>query len=65
MADQYRADIAAAGVGDGHHGFDLDLDELLAPGMSHTVEVRRSADGKMVCAMAVVAAGAWKPLLAA
>jgi hypothetical protein len=65
LAEQYRADIAAAGVGDGRHGFDLDLDEPLAPGKAHTVEVRRSADGLQVCAMAVDAAGTWTPLLAA
>ncbi|MDP4026974.1 Hint domain-containing protein [Methylobacterium sp. NEAU 140] len=65
MAEEYRADIAAAGVGDGCHGFDFDLDEPLAPGMPHTVELRRSADGLRVCAMAVDAAGAWTPLLAA
>ncbi|MDP4026848.1 Hint domain-containing protein [Methylobacterium sp. NEAU 140] len=65
MAEAYRADIAAAGVGDGCHGFDFDLDEPLAPGMVHTVELRRSADGVVVCAMAVDAAGAWTPLLAA
>ncbi|MCJ2069356.1 Hint domain-containing protein [Methylobacterium sp. J-030] len=64
LAEQYRADIAAAGIGDGCHGFDLDLDEPLVPGMAHTVEVRRSADGLRVCAMEVDAAGAWTALLA-
>ncbi len=65
LAEEYRADIAAAGVGDGRHGFDLDLDEPLTPGEAHTVEVRRSADGLRICAMAMDAAGAWTPLLAA
>jgi hypothetical protein len=65
LADEYRADIAAAGVGDGFHGFDLDLDETLTSGVAHTVELRRSADGVAVCAMAVDATGAWTPLLAA
>ncbi|MCJ2070063.1 endo-1,3-1,4-beta-glycanase, partial [Methylobacterium sp. J-030] len=27
LAEQYRADIAAAGVGDGRHGFEFNLDE--------------------------------------
>ncbi|MDP4026266.1 Hint domain-containing protein [Methylobacterium sp. NEAU 140] len=65
LAEQYRADIAVAGIGDGCHGFDLDLDEPLAPDAAHTVEVRRSSDGLRVCAMAVDAAGQWTPLLAA
>ncbi|MCJ2068254.1 Hint domain protein, partial [Methylobacterium sp. J-030] len=65
LAEQYRADIAAAGVGDGRHGFEFNLDEPLAPGAAHTVEVRRSADGLRICAMAVDAAGAWTALLAA
>ena len=65
LAEQYRADIAAAGIGDGRHGFELGLDEPLASGMGHTVEVRRSADGLRICAMEVDAAGVWMPLLAA
>lgn len=65
LAEEYRADIAAAGIGDGRHGFDVDLDEPLSPGIPHTVEVRRSADGLRVCAMAMDAAGAWTALLAA
>ncbi|MCJ2069744.1 Hint domain-containing protein [Methylobacterium sp. J-030] len=65
LAEQYRADIAAAGVGDGRHGFEIDLDEPLTPGMDHAVEVRRSADGLRICAMAVDAAGLWTALLAA
>jgi hypothetical protein len=65
LAEEYRADIAAAGVGDGRHGFDLVLDEQLTSGSAHTVEVRRSADGAVICAMAMDAAGTWTPLLAA
>lgn len=65
LAEEYRADIAAAGIGDGRHGFNVDLDETLSAGIPHTVEVRRSADGLRVCAMEVDAAGACTALLAA
>ena len=65
VANEYRADLAAAGVGDGRVGFDLGLDVPLAPGVPHVVEVRRSADGALVCAKQVDAAGAWTALLAA
>ncbi|WP_010683052.1 Hint domain-containing protein [Methylobacterium mesophilicum] len=65
VANELRADLAAAGMGDGSHGFDLGVDVRLSPGMSHVVEVRRSADGALVCAKQIDAAGAWTPLLAA
>ncbi|WP_331308737.1 hypothetical protein [Methylobacterium oryzae] len=65
VAAEYRADIAAAGVGDGRHGFDLGVQAALAPGVPHVVEVRRSADETVICAMATDAAGVWRPLLAA
>jgi hypothetical protein len=65
VADELRTDLAAAGVGDGRHGFDLGVDVRLASGVAHIVEVRRSADGALVCAKQVDAAGAWTPLLAA
>jgi hypothetical protein len=65
LAEEYRADIAAAGIGDGRHGYDLVLDEPLTPGVARTVKVRRSADGLRVGAMSVNAGGAWTPLLAA
>ena len=42
-AEAYRRDLAAAGFGDGLHGFSLSLP--LAAETGHTVEVRRSADG--------------------
>ena len=41
-ADLPRPDLAAAGIGDGRHGFSLALP--LAPEEAHTVEVRRAAD---------------------
>ncbi|MGU3464917.1 Hint domain-containing protein [Methylobacterium sp. C33D] len=65
VAAEYRADIAAAGVGDGRHGFDLGVDAPLSRGVPHVVEVRRSADEAVICAMAADAAGVWRPLLAA
>ncbi|CAM3065615.1 hypothetical protein JHFBIEKO_3066 [Methylobacterium mesophilicum] len=65
VASEYRADLSAAGVGDGCCGFDLGLDVRLTPGVPHVVEVRRSADGSRVCAKQVDAAGAWTALLAA
>ncbi len=65
VAGEYRADLAAAGVGDGRVGFDLGLDVPLASGVPHVVEVRRSADGAVVCAKQVDTAGVWTALLAA
>ncbi|GJE09158.1 Hint domain-containing protein [Methylobacterium longum] len=65
VASEYRADIAAAGVGNGRHGFDLGLAVPLVSGVPHLIDVRRSADGTLVCAKQVDAAGAWTALLAA
>ena len=65
VASEYRADLVTAGVGDGRVGFDLGLDVQLTPGVPHVVEVRRSADGALVCAKQVDAAGVWTALLAA
>jgi hypothetical protein len=65
VASEYRADIAAAGVGNGCHGFDLGLETPLDSGVPHVVEVRRSADGALVCAKQIDALGAWTPLLTA
>jgi hypothetical protein len=58
LAEVYPADIAAAGVADGRHAFDVDLDELLTPGKAHTVQVCRSADssGRGRCLDALLAA---------
>ncbi|MCJ2063273.1 Hint domain-containing protein [Methylobacterium sp. J-088] len=65
VANEYRADVATVGVGDGRVGFDLGLDMPLAAGLPHVVEVRRSADGTLVCAKQVDAVGTWTALLAA
>ena len=65
VANEYRADLVAVGIGDGQVGFDLGLDVRLAPGVPHVVEMRRSADGALVCAKQVDASGTWTALLAA
>ena len=44
LANRYREDLAKAGIGNGHHGFEI----TLAPGLdvsASDVEVRRSVDG--------------------
>lgn len=38
-ADQYREDVAAAGFGSGHCGFQLDLTDALADGRVHEIKV--------------------------
>jgi hypothetical protein len=44
LANRYRADLAAAGVGSGRHGFDFAVPSALAPSLS-AIEVRRAFDG--------------------
>jgi hypothetical protein len=44
VADRYRADLAAAGIGDGRHGFSFVLPKGLAAGPDHRIEVRREID---------------------
>ncbi|MCJ2089595.1 Hint domain-containing protein [Methylobacterium sp. E-005] len=56
LAETYRADLQAAGIGDGCHAFDLELPQPLAPSAAHTVEVRRSADSAVVGLLRVEAA---------
>ncbi|MGH1572402.1 hypothetical protein ACRAWG_19095 [Methylobacterium sp. P31] len=65
LAEEYRADVEAAGGGRGIHGFDLTLDEPMVPDVAHTVEVRRSADGASVGMLSIDAAGTWNRPLAA
>ena len=55
-AEIYRADLEAAGIGDGCHAFDLELPQALAAETAHTVEVRRSADRAVVGILRVEAA---------
>ncbi len=65
VAAEFRSDLAAAGFGDGRCGFDLGVHVRLAPHVHHRVEVRRSADGLLMCAKRMDAAGSWIALLAA
>lgn len=45
MADQFRADLAKAGIGDGSSGFKIVPPALLFDGDEHTIEVREAASG--------------------
>jgi len=44
LADRPRADLAAAGVGDGGHAFQFHLPRGFAPDRAHQVEARRAGD---------------------
>ncbi|MGU3330814.1 Hint domain-containing protein [Methylobacterium mesophilicum] len=65
LAEVYRPDLAAAGVGKGQYGFDIGLGGLPGLDQTQTVEVRRSADGVSVGAMRLDAAGVWKQAIVA
>ena len=43
-ANRFRADLEAAGVGDGRHGFELKLARPLSPLRRHELRVRRAID---------------------
>lgn len=45
VAQGYRPDLEAAGVGDGRRGFRIELDPPLDPRRRHLVRVRRALDG--------------------
>jgi autotransporter passenger strand-loop-strand repeat protein len=45
MANEYRADIAAAGIGSGRQAFELLLPVALSPLRDHEIRIRREADG--------------------
>jgi autotransporter passenger strand-loop-strand repeat protein len=45
VADQFRADLVDAGIGDGRHGFLLTLSEPLAADRHHMIQVQRASDG--------------------
>ena len=45
-ANRFRADLEAAGIGDGRHGFELQLARSLSPDVRHELRVRRVSDGK-------------------
>ncbi len=45
VANRYRADLEAAGYGDGRHSFELSVPHPLSPFSRHEILVCRSADG--------------------
>jgi glycosyltransferase involved in cell wall biosynthesis len=45
LANRYRADLEAAGIGNGRHGFQFDFLHPLPPGERHVIRVCREADG--------------------
>jgi glycosyltransferase involved in cell wall biosynthesis len=48
IADQFRPDLLAAGIGDGHHAFALVVPGGLSPEHRHSIEVRRADDGRLL-----------------
>ncbi len=62
LANQYRDDLAKAGIGSGHHGFVVELPAALLPEELALLEVRRSLDGAVLrqslCAVEAEAAAA-------
>lgn len=45
LADQYRADLASSGTGDGRHGFRMTLPDSLRDGASHSLSVQVQVEG--------------------
>ena len=45
VADLYREDLAAAGIGDGRHGFRTSLPQSLHDSREHKIEIRDAATG--------------------
>ncbi len=54
VADRYRPDLAAAGIGDGRHAFELVVPGGLTTAWRHTIEVCRADDGTMLPGSPVV-----------
>jgi hypothetical protein len=48
VADQYRDDLLAAGIGNGRHGFDVTFPGGLSALIPHAIRVQREADGKRI-----------------
>ena len=48
LADQYRADLAQAGMGSGHYAYEMLIPGGLSPTARHVIEVERVADGAML-----------------
>ena len=55
LADRYRADVHKAGYGDGHHGFAVRFDDLIAPGKARFLCRRSNIElpGELRCAVSV------------
>jgi glycosyltransferase involved in cell wall biosynthesis len=47
-ADGYRADLEAAGFGDGRHAFELSLGDTLATDLRHEIELRSADDWSLL-----------------
>jgi autotransporter passenger strand-loop-strand repeat protein len=45
VADQYRPDLEAAGIGNGRHAFDVAIPGGLPPAVDHVIRVQRVSDG--------------------
>ena len=45
LANRYRPDLEAAGIGDGKHGFQFDFPRPLSSGQRHVIRVCRETDG--------------------
>src|SRR5579862_2656034 len=45
LANRYRADLEAAGIGNGRHAFELDFQDPSSPDERHVIRVCREADG--------------------
>jgi hypothetical protein len=45
VADQYRPDLEAAGIGNGRHAFDVTIPGGLSPAADHVIRVQRVSDG--------------------
>lgn len=48
IADLFRIDLEAAGIGDGCHAFQLPVPSILADGAMHTVFLRDAASGALI-----------------
>jgi autotransporter passenger strand-loop-strand repeat protein len=56
-ADRYRADLKAAGIGNGRHGFRFVLRQGFAGDVSHRIEVRRESDWSALPGTRILAPG--------
>jgi glycosyltransferase involved in cell wall biosynthesis len=54
LANRHRPDLAAAGIGDGRHGFRFEFPDSLSSGERHIVRVCREADGSDLAGSPVV-----------